>query len=192
MRLALLYLFLIISGFGPKTIIKRWVVVNGCALKVDGSTNINSFSCAIVNYGNPDTIVVYRNPNQPVVLRGEIRLPVGQFDCRNPIMTADLRKTLKANKFPHLAIRFLSIKDYPEANITSTRGGVTIELAGVSKTYDVDYKVIQSERNYISLVGIRDVNFSDFNISPPTRIGGMIKTKNQLNVVFNLKVKVLD
>lgn len=197
MKFVLLYLFIIFSGFTlqkPETSAKAWVITSGCSLKVDGSTNVNEFSCAITNYSQPDTIMVALRPNQPVQLKGSIHLDVQRFDCHNQVMTADLRKTLKAKEFPKLEIRFLSIAQYPDASIKqkSTKGAVVIQLAGVSRRYDVDYKVINSENNYLNLLGTRQVNFSDFNISPPRKLGGMIRTNNELSVVFNLRMKVID
>ena len=195
MGIRLAYLFIIFSAFVPPghSVITRWVIVNGCSLKVDGSTNVNNFSCAISNYNKPDTILVTRNVN-PVQLNGNIQLDVQYFDCHNGIMTADLRKTLKAKEFPKLIIRFLNISRYPDADSRQsvTKGAVFIELAGVSRRFDVDYKVVSADNNNINLVGSRVVNFSDFNISPPRKLGGMIRTKNELSVEFNLRLKVLN
>ena len=109
-------------------------------------------------------------------------------------MTADLRKTLKAKEFPKLIIRFINISQYPEASTrnANTKGAVVIELAGVSKRIDVDYKVVSAEGNYINLIGSQKVHFSDFKITPPSRLGGMIRTNNEISVVFDLRIKVLD
>jgi hypothetical protein len=69
---------------------------------------------------------------------------------------------------------------------------VIIELAGVSRRFEVDYKMVSADGSIINLVGSRQVNFSDFNITPPRKVGGMIRTNNELSVVFNLRMKVLD
>lgn len=197
MNWMLLYLLLLFSGLSfrsDNTNVKKWVIIKGCSLKVDGKTNINNFSCAITNYSRPDTIVATTGSLHAVQLNGNIKLEVQHFDCHNPVMTADLRKTLKAREFPRLVIRFLSISQYPDATTRQkmTKGLVTIELAGVSKRFEVDYKVLSAESDYINLVGSREINFSDFNISPPSKLGGMIRTDNELSVVFNLRMKVLD
>lgn len=197
MRTVLLYLAIIFAGFSfqnNKPNVTKWVITNGCSLKVDGSTNINNFSCAIPNYSNPDTITVNRTDNQVIQLNGNIHLDVQNFDCHNSIMTADLRKTLKAKEFPKLSISFISLSKYPDpaARQDVTKGMVGIELAGVTKRFEVDYRVVSAERSYINLVGSRKVNFSDFNIIPPRKLGGMIKTNNELNVEFVLRMKVLD
>src|SRR4051794_37748637 len=98
-----------------------------------------------------------------------MQLDVQTFDCHNPVMTADLRKTLKVKEFPKLIIRFVAINKYPDPATKQgeIKGVVIIELAGVSKRFDVDYKVVAAETTFINLVGSRQVNFSDFNIIPP-------------------------
>jgi hypothetical protein len=44
------------------------VVQKGGTLKVNGSTNINKFSCKISDYSKPDTILVFKNETQKVVI----------------------------------------------------------------------------------------------------------------------------
>lgn len=69
---------------------------------------------------------------------------------------------------------------------------VYIELAGVNKRFEVDYRYKPEGANSATLIGTRKINFSDFNLVPPRKIGGMIQTHNELNVEFNLKVRVLN
>jgi hypothetical protein len=190
----LLYILMIflVFGFQDKgTTITKWVISSGCSLKVNGSTNVNNFSCVIENYNRPDTITTVSSNNQPVKLSGNIQLDVQNFDCHNPIMTADLRKTLKHKAHPKMMIFFVNMNQYPEPGKWGIKGSVLIVLAGVSKHFDVDYKIISLEKGYINLEGSRKVNFSDFNLTPPRKLGGMIKTNNELSVVFNLKMKVI-
>lgn len=196
-RNVLFYMFIMSfsSGFQVnKPNVTKWVITHGSSLKVDGSTNVNKFSCAILNYSKPDTISVKRSSNQPVELHGNIQLDVQNFDCRNPVMTADLRKTLKAKEFPKLIVRFLSMSKYPDSDKgqETTKGTVAIELAGVSKGFEVDYKVVSAEGDYLNFEGSRKVTFSDFNLTPPRKLGGMIRTNNELSVVFNLKMRVIN
>lgn len=197
MNKLLLYLLILLasSSFqGDKTSLKKWVITKGCSLKVEGTTNVNRFSCIINNYSKPDTIIALKGSQSSVQLNGNIQLDIHDFNCHNPVMTADLRKTLKAKQYPRLVIKFLSLNLYPDAasRHKTTKGFVMIELAGESKRFDVDYKIVSAESNYINLIGSRSIHFSDFNIEPPTRLGGMIRTNNELDVVFNLKLKVIE
>lgn len=196
MKTCLLYLLILLSGFtfqSDQTFFTKWVVIGSSSLKVDGKTNVNTFSCAINGFVKPDTIFVNRNSNQPVQLKGSIRLNVQSFDCNKPAMTADLRKTLRAKEFPQLKVQFISIQKYPYANTMRdvTKGVVIIELAGVSKRCEINYQIVSAESSFINLVGTRKLNFSDFNIEPPRKLGGMIRSEDELSVVFNLRMKVL-
>ncbi|MBC7914204.1 MAG: YceI family protein [Pyrinomonadaceae bacterium] len=191
-------LFILLSALSSqvsKPQITKWVVMKGGSLKVDGSTNINKFNCAISNYAKSDTIIINKLPAKGVIsLSGEIILEVQNFDCHNPVMTSDLRKTLKAKAFPKLTVSFLSLSKYPSLSSRNEliKGMVAIELSGVNKKFEVNYKVISLGENVINLIGTREVNFSDFNIIPPRKIGGMIRTNNELNVEFNLRLKILN
>jgi len=188
-----LLIFCLVCSFQhPKVVVLKWVVTNGCSLKVSRSTNINKFNCDIDSYGQPDTIFVSRSGTQTVQLRGDIALSVQNFDCHNGIMTADLRKTLKAKDFPYLVIRFISINKYPEVAQEVTKGVVSIQLAGITRQYEVNYRAAAASMNHIFLVGSQQVNFSDFKLTPPRKLGGMIKTNNELAVVFNLNLQVLN
>lgn len=194
----LLLMLILFSAFNSqisKPQITKWVIMKGGSLKVDGSTNINKFNCVIANYAKPDTLSLYKYAKKEVLpISGSLKLDVQKFDCHHPIMTSDLRKTLKAKEFPTLTIRFINLNRYPDPDIKHdlVKGIVTIELAGVTRRLEVDYKFISGGENVINLIGTRQVNFSDFNIIPPRKIGGMIQTNDELTVVFNLRMKVID
>ncbi|MGV3527907.1 MAG: hypothetical protein ACO1OO_03355 [Flavisolibacter sp.] len=181
-------------SFQPGSGNVRWVVTTGCSLKVDGSTNVNEFTCNIPSYSYPDTIFVSRTAAGGVQLQGYIRPEVLHFDCHMKAMTDDLRKTLKAKQFPRMTIRFLSLSQYPTAAMRQNilTGQVLIELAGITRRYDVNYNVLAANNDIVHLIGTRRVQFTDFKIDPPRKLGGLIRTDNDLSVVFSLRVKVLD
>lgn len=192
----ILVLFALVGmmSFMPATP-EKWVVQRGCTLRVDGSTNVNKFSCLIKDYSDPDTLIFYRNKNDhlSVVISGSVELPVLSFDCINKAMTSDLRKALKEKEFPMLSIHFLSLQKYPE--LTSAQetinGIVNIELAGAVKKYEVNYKVNMEGSKRIHLVGVKRIRFSDFNLKPPRKIGGVIKANDQLDVEFHINFNIV-
>ncbi|UOE49787.1 YceI family protein [Mucilaginibacter sp. SMC90] len=192
-------LLLTISGFTLKTnegmnaVIKRWVVSQTSNLSVNGSTNVNKFTCVIPACPLQDTLTVTGSAEQAVVLSGRIKLPVSSFDCHISPMTRQLRETLKEKQFPVLYIRFLSLSQLPvmTAAPAEITGLVDIEIAGISKRFEVAYQLSQDAQQIVHLRGTRVVNFSDFNLIPPTKLGGMIKTRDALSVDFQLNMKEL-
>jgi len=174
---------------------KKWIISENSNLCVNGSTNVNNFSCEILAYDQTDTLSVNKNKaGKEIGLSGCIKLKVQSFDCHNSIMTHDLQKTLKEKQFPVLRINFLSLSKLPDLTIRpeSITGAVDIEIAGVRKRFEVNYQISADAQKNIRLNGSRDVNFSDFNLIPPRKLGGIIKTKDKLSVDFHLKMKSME
>ncbi len=190
-RFSYIIVYLLISGYYPVDPASTWVVMPGSSLTVNGSTNVNKFQCDIINYSLPDTITcVKAAKTQTLPMNGKLKLDIESFDCHNRMMTSDLRKTLKYKDFPKLTIKFISINSYPNfKNPTKITGLVDIGLAGVAKRYEISYLFTVDNSNIVHLKGDRAVTFTDFNLSPPSKLGGVIKAKDELLVEFNLNLK---
>lgn len=175
---------------------EKWVVTKGCTLRVNGSTNMNKFSCSIRDYTNPDTLTLQKScgKNATVALSGSLGLPVADFNCLSNVMTNDLRKTLKAKEHPRLTITFVSLKQYPVLSSRQevTCGMVNIELAGASKKFEINYRISRDEQQVIHLTGNQQIKFTDFNLTPPRKLGGMIRANDLLEVEFDLYLKIAD
>jgi hypothetical protein len=172
---------------------RKWVICENSSLTVNGTTNINTFSCGIPSCDQTDTLSISKGENN-IVLSGGMRLNIQSFDCHNAMMTRDLRKTLKEKQFPTLHISFLSLSKLPQltARPAFITGMVDIEIAGVSKRFEVNYQITEDAQKVIHLGGSRDINFSDFDLIPPRKLGGMIKTRDKLSVGFQLNMKAMD
>jgi len=173
---------------------RKWVISENSNLCVNGTTNINKFACDIPAYDQTDTLYLKTKSDKEITLSGNMGLKVQSFDCHNSIMTHDLRKTLKESQFPLLHISFLTLSKLPllTSQPEPVTGMVEIEIAGVRKRFEVSYQISQDAQKTIHLLGSRDVNFSDFNLIPPRKLGGMIQTNDKLNVAFHLKIKPIE
>lgn len=198
--LLIILLILSVTGFSMKNTVNnrdetiKWVVSQNSSLSVSGSTNINTFSCIIPSYDQVDTLTASKNNNDGVViLSGVIDLSINSFDCHNSGMTKQLEKTLNEKQFPLLRIRFLSLNTLPVMSSIpqAVKGVVDIEIAGVNKRFEINYRISTDEDKVIHLLGSRDLNFSDFKLIPPRKLGGMIQTKDLLTVEFHLKMKTI-
>jgi len=171
---------------------ERWVISENSSLMVNGSTNVNKFACEIPAYDQSDTLTVSKN-GRAAVLSGCVGLNIASFDCHNTMMTRDLRKTLKQKEYPRLYIQFLSLSEISDvtAKTQTITGLVNIELAGVTKRLEINYQISADPAKVIHLLGTKDINFSDFNLIPPRKLGGMIRTNDQLTVTFHLKIKTI-
>lgn len=184
-----------IGGNSNSKALVKWVIQKNGSLKVNGSTNINTFSCEVTGYIQPDTIICFNSTNDDAVvcMTGELRLNVLNFDCHNNMMTKDFRKTVKATDFPTLNIHFISLKKMPDLDrpVEVITGFVDIELAGVVKRCEVKYTFCVDDAHTISLVGTQVLSFSKFNLTPPKKFGGIIKAKDELDVNFHLTMQAI-
>src|ERR1700709_2678306 len=93
---------------------EKWLISENSTLTVNGSTNINKFTCDVPSYGQTDTLTFKTRPDKSIALTGCVDLKIQSFDCHNAIMTHDLRHTLKEKQSPSLHITFISLNELPE------------------------------------------------------------------------------
>ena len=170
-------------------VIQTWVVEKNSTLVIEGSSNINTFSCDVKQYIKQDTLVFLSEEKSKRVIfhRSAITVDVSQFDCHHKFITSDLRKTLKFQQYPMMKIHFISMDDpaYTMAG-QSIKGILDIELAGITRRMDFDYMVKNSSAKMIHLLGSRHMQFSDFKLEPPKKMAGLIKINEDIKVSVEL------
>lgn len=179
--------------FNPSpAIVEKWIIEKNSNLCIEGKSNVSSFQCDVVQYLRVDTVFFYKDDRQIVTTRGGITIDVNTFDCHQKYITADLRKTLKAKECPLLRIDLLSIGNLPVvAGDYKTTGWVAIQLAGVSRKVEVNYTVQAGSNGVMHLYGSQRVSFSDFALTPPRKLAGLIKVEEEINVKFRLILRAV-
>ncbi len=172
----------------------KFIVAKGSGMFIKGSTNVNTFSCNVTDYAFTDTITCTKsspNKNFVVIMQGILGVSVGDITCSNALMKNDLRKTLKMQEYPTMRIQFISLNKTPElcTEPETINGLVDIELAGVTKRMEVSYTFTADENQVIHMHGKRCIKFTDFKLTPPKKLGGIIQTNNDLEVMFYLNLK---
>ena len=170
----------------------KWVITQNSSLTVNGSTNVNKFSCVILQYPKMDTVTISEDKTSSITLTGKLNIEVKNFDCSNYMMTRELRKTLNEKQFPYINIKFLSLKEVlgTKQKYSNIKGLVAIEIAGVEKRFEISYQ-FNIDKKKIMLMGSQAINFSDFSLLPPKKMGKLIMAKDQLVVVFYLKLEAV-
>jgi hypothetical protein len=176
------------SGFTSTGI---WVIDAESQLTIQGSTNVNDFTCKMEYCTGTDTLQYIEDTpiSELRFTRSRMSVPVRSFDCGAKPISKDFWKTLKAATHPNLEINFISLQNIPFKNKTNVKGIVDITLAGVTTRYSICYKVTLRDNGTIVLNGIHTVNFADFQLVAPEKLKGLIKVKELLKVEFNLVLK---
>jgi hypothetical protein len=181
-----------VSNAGNNTRVVKWLVEKSSTLRVSGSSNINEYNCEINGYYRPDTIYCFNDGRKGVIpLSGCLEVDVFAFNCHNSVVTKDLRKTLNAKQYPYLSIRFLSLDHFPGVQNDIVNAWIEVELAGKRRLFEVPFQFTSHDRKSFLLNGTKAFCFSDFNITPGEKFGGMIKVKNEFSVNFRLEMNAI-
>ena len=186
MRFLLFILLLCISSFQSRNVAGSWVIERNSTLAIDGSSNINKFTCDIREYIKTDTL---RSVNDQarrkfIFQNSHLSVDIKRFDCHHKYITSDFRKMLKSDHYPSLVIRFISLEEFHQDGIV--KGLVDIELAGKRKRMEINYSCSHIGANQLRLQGVKLMKFSDFELEAPKKIGGLIRINEEIIVNFNL------
>jgi len=165
----------------------HWKVLPSSYIEIKGKSNVNTFGCSSKGPFKTTPLEFSQHKGGAILLKGAITLDVNALDCNNKMLNHDLRRTLKASEYPAFTIRFLSLDrmPQPESSVDFVSGKVEIELAGKKRIVELRYAFTKTS-NGLKLEGSRDFCFHDFNLTPPQKVGGLIKVKDQFDVAFGL------
>lgn len=174
--------------------LQKWVVERSSTLNIQGATNLNNFQCDVTEYLRADTLF-YTNNDQDKKLNftnSSLTVDIKRFDCHSKLITSDFKNTLKATENPTLKITFLSLDQFTNSCDNQViKGIVDVGLTGVIRRTEISYIINALPGNRIALTGSHVFHFSDFNLKAPKKLGGLIRTKDQLKVNFRLYFKAI-
>ena len=192
--LIFLAITLVTTHLTAQTLEHRLIVQPSSTLNIEGTTNINTYECAIIRYAGNDTLVLHEGGRniRPVFVKGAVELDATSCDCGLSLMTSDFRKAINSKEYPSIIIDFISFERMPVyATVPDKfKGILKISLGGVTKLFEVNCTINATQAGIIHLVGSRVFLFSDFNIIPPTRVLGAVKVDDSLKVSFHLQLKL--
>lgn len=168
----------------------EWMIGKKSRISIMGSSNVNRFSCSSKADFTASPLKINKvSTSSKVNMNGDIKIFVESFDCGNRMITSDMRKTLKSKEYPILEIRFVNIERMPDENKScdSMNGLIEIKLAGMKKQFSIPLDFKKTDDSY-ELEGSRNFCFDDFNLSPPEKIGGLIKVNDSFEVNFSLEL----
>ena len=172
----------------------NWVVENNSSISIAGSSNVNSFICEVKEYLHLDTLKsISEEKIQRLLFKSsQLNLDVRKFDCHNKFITQDFYKTMRVEDYPQLVIKFIAIEQFcgyvPHQNL---KGWVDIQLASVTKRMQLDLVMFRQGGAKYKLTGNKRMKFSDFKLTAPSKVAGLIKINEEIDVEFELFFKAV-
>lgn len=172
---------------------KTLLIEQGSSFRISGISNINEFDCNIQEGFCGESINLYYEWNDDTLIfdNAKFNLPLKNFDCKNRLITMDLKKTLKEDQFPFMHFQLLKTKNFNSENCSDSKAETLVTIAGETNRYYLNYNLakLDADTYSISIVSIFDMN--DFKITPPTALMGLIKVEEKINVSLDLIVRVI-
>jgi hypothetical protein len=171
----------------PDTV--RLVLRPGSRLWLEGDSNLHEWKCEATQF-LPELRVERPAPGAPPtsVDRALLDVPVGKIECGNGKMNDNLRKALKAAQFPSISFVVTGAEFFD----TGVKG--ELELLAKGNLYvagngqNLQFQVSGTDTGDGALLvrGQLTIKMTDFGIQPPTAMMGLLKTKNEVVIRFEL------
>lgn len=160
-------------------------------VEIEGYTNINTFICTYCGDtpGVDGQIQVRQNVGSWILdpQNARIALGVASFDCGIKQMNRDFRDLLNASSYPTLQIGLESLEHLEEELYSVT---VQVKMAGTTRQVCLPLRVTADSTGVLRARGALSIHLTDFDLKPPTRLMGMVKVKDKVKVVFDLRLQL--
>lgn len=143
------------------------------ALTINGKTNMNTFKCVASGFQG-EAGSAFKNGRLP-----DYQIRIKDFDCKGKMITSDFRKTLNADRFPYMNIRFVNLK-----KISAGKYIAAVEVKLMNRLREYQVNLNRDGKNYTAK---QTVKFTDFGIDPPKHMGGMVVVQDALNLAMVLQ-----
>lgn len=165
---------------------------NESKLSINGKSNVNDFRCQSEHELQQDSLQFdYHFQEQTINVDGvTLSLEVDQFDCGKRGINRDFRSTLKYKEYPFIHITLNELVLEEATDIVPTNARVTISIAGVEQEYLVPLTAFSSSEERILVGGTKTLYMSDFGLTPPSPLLGLVQVSDELDITFDLVIKL--
>lgn len=166
------------------------VLMKESYLKINGSSNINNFSCRydFETYYHKNGFSASYDDGIYSLDTLRVKIPVGEFDCGNKMLKKDFLKTLEYERYPEIIMQMQQL----ELSMHNVKRNSLVDLSigGASNLQKVNYQLKAIDEATFILEGRANVDITDFNLRPVSRFFGMIKVDKNVEIRFLFKFVV--
>ncbi len=181
---------------GQQTASFTMILNSSSQLEVRGNANVTDFSCSFETHHASDTFDIYVELIDDIIYCSQafINFKVDYFDCGNPAMNKDFRKTLLHDQHPYISLSIDKIYFDGSGsgdNYVEAEAELSIKLAGRTNTYRIPFDNITFSDQLISFAGRQDVTFTSFDLIPPKALFGLVKVEDELDIFFDFDISLI-
>ncbi len=152
---------------------------------LQGSAGPVGFSCTAEKLDVTGSVHLARVGHENLVLN--VTIPIQTIDCGLDGINRDMRKALKSNRYPSITYSLDSYRLMGEKGLghwVETKGKLTV--AGVTKDVTIRLLGHPDQRKGMRITGVHELDMTDFDITPPSPMMGLIKVNKHLDIHFDV------
>lgn len=167
------------------------------SLTINGSTNIVPFKI----YQNGDklsrsklSVVTTQNQNKIFVSQNQLSVLVKNFVSNNTMALKDFLKLLKSDTYPILQVQLNYLDLQPLSDQEKKYNGqalVNITITGKTRHYSIPITFTGNGDVY-TVNGNKKLSIRDFGLTPQTKMMGMIKVSEWIDIDFHIICKITN
>lgn len=185
-------MWLPLSGNGQSQLTP--VILESAELAIGGNTNINNFTCQLFRLNLHDTLTYVSNTADGAELFNGLVLKfnVSDFACNHSMMTKDFKELLKAADFPYIIMHINDVivhRTSKNIGSQSISAHIILTIAGRSKSEFIENASITQTGQWLALTGSHKVLMTKFEIEPPIKLFGTVRTEDTIEILFSIKIK---
>jgi len=178
---------------------KTYHIGKNSILKLEGKTNVSGFTCDCNDNFPPQQFIVEGTNDGSLNTEfklASLKLKIKSLDCGNALMNKDLQKALNASTYPNITIELKKVEQAKCNRLTELKDWVQmkalirITLNNVSKEYWLNITAKKSGPNQFRFIGSKSLKMTDFCVTPPVAMMGMIKVQDAITINLDLEVTV--
>jgi hypothetical protein len=165
-------------------------------VSLSGSSNVNTFECFSNSRNSKGALVITVDGDDNAISFSDalMNLNIKSFDCNNPLLNKDLYKALGAEEAPYISIELIDAKPTRQMKVGPTLAGtisttIAVTINNKCKMMEVPIDWQRAGTSSFRFTGSKEINMSDFDITPPSPAFGLIKVHNQISINFSIVVE---
>ncbi len=188
--------------FSDTTRSRSYQILEESRLFLEGSSNVNQFKCRCEE-SFPAASFAFENDENSF---GKIKffdtrlaIKTRNLECGNKMMNKDLQRALHAEAFPYIAIQlseaFFRVENtFPDKihqKWTPMTAQTFISIAGQTRKVQLDVHVQKTGNDRYRFTAAKDLRMTDFGITPPTALLGLVKVDDRIRINLDLAIAIL-
>lgn len=155
---------------------------------INGTSNINSFSCTYSFSGYPKEGFKTSSEKAPFKLDSvTVEIPVAAFDCGNRFLKKDFMNTLEYKNHPQITMSMPSLLLAKQPSKSKKHSKVSLNIGGETKNQQVNYQINWIDDKVFIMEGKAIVDITDFELEPASRLFGIVRVNKEVEILFLFK-----